>query len=196
MKNKKWILSKRPVGVPNIEEDLEMKESEIINPNFGEVLIKTSFLSLDPYMRGRMNSGPSYSKPVEIGEVMEGEVIGEVVESKSKFLNVGDMVNAKIGWQEFSTVNEQEVVKITQDKSLPITYSLGVLGMPGMTAYFGFFEICKPIPGDTVVVSAASGAVGQLVGQLAKLSNCKVIGIAGSEDKCSYLEKNLNFDFP
>ena len=122
MKNKKWILSKRPVGIPNIEEDFEMKESEIKKPDFGEILIKTQFLSLDPYMRGRMNSGPSYSKPVEIGGVMEGEVIGEVVESKSKFLKVGDMVNAKIGWQEFSTVDEHQVIKITQDQSLPITY--------------------------------------------------------------------------
>ena len=194
MNNKKWILSKRPVGIPNIEEDFEMKVSEIKKPDFGEILIKTQFLSLDPYMRGRMNSGPSYSKPVEIGEVMEGEVIGEVVESKSKILKVGDMVNAKIGWQEFSTIDEHQVTKITQDQSLPITYSLGVLGMPGRTAYLGFLEICRPKPGETLVVSAASGAVGSIVGQIGKIVGCRVIGIAGSEEKVKYCKDILHFD--
>ena len=116
------------------------------------------------------------------------------VESKSKFLKVGDMVNAKIGWQEFSTVDEHQVIKITQDQSLPITYSLGVLGMPGRTAYLGFLEICRPKPGETLVVSAASGAVGSIVGQIGKIMGCRVIGIAGSEEKVKYCKDTLNFD--
>ncbi len=194
MKNKQWTLCKRPNGIPNIEEDFEIKESEINNPDYGEVVVKTHFLSLDPYMRGRMNSGPSYSKPVEIGGVMEGEVIGEIIESKSKFLKVGDMVNAKIGWQEYATIDEHQATKITQDKDLPITYSLGVLGMPGRTAYLGFLEICKPKPGETIVISAASGAVGSIVGQIAKIMGCRVIGIAGSDEKVNYCTDILKFD--
>ena len=141
-----------------------------------------------------MNAGPSYSDPVQIGAVMEGEVVAKVIETKSKIFNVGDMVTAKSGWQQYSTLSEKSLSKINQDKNLPITYSLGVLGMPGRTAYLGFLEVCKPKPGETIVVSAASGAVGSIVGQIAKIMGCKVIGIAGSYEKVKYCTEKLNFD--
>jgi len=195
MKNKQWILSKRPSGTPNIEEDLKINVTETESLDYGDVLIKSEYLSLDPYMRGRMNAGPSYSSPVEIGGVMEGEIVGKIVESKSKNFKVGDMVNAKSGWQQYATLNENNISKIIQDKSLPITYSLGVLGMPGRTAYLGFLEVCKPKPGETIVVSAASGAVGSIVGQIAKIMGCNVIGIAGSKEKVEYCKNELNFDY-
>ncbi len=194
MKNKQWVLNKRPSGTPNIEEDLKINITDTQSLDYGDVLIEAQYLSLDPYMRGRMNAGPSYSAPVEIGGVMEGEIVGKIVESKSKLFDVGDMVNAKSGWQKYATLNEKNITKITQDKSLPITYSLGVLGMPGRTAYLGFLEVCKPKPGETIVVSAASGAVGSIVGQIAKLMGCKVIGIAGSNEKVKYCLDKLNFD--
>jgi hypothetical protein len=195
MKNKQWVLNKRPSGVPNLEEDLKINISDTKELDYGDVLIQTKYLSLDPYMRGRMNGGPSYSQPVEIGGVMEGEVVGKVVESKSKLFDVGEMVNAKVGWQEYACLSEKNVTKISQDNDLPITYSLGVLGMPGRTAYLGFLEVCKPKPGETIVVSAASGAVGSLVGQIAKLMGCNVIGIAGTEEKVNYCKDILNFDY-
>ena len=191
--NKKVILKKRPDGFPKID-DFELVENIIDNIEHGEIIIEVIWLSLDPYMRGRMSETKSYASPIKIGDVITGGAVGKVLQSKCSRFNAGDIVEGfTIGWQKFWKTSTNNIRKINPDIA-PIQTSVGVLGMPGMTAYFGFFEICKPIPGDTVVVSAASGAVGQLVGQLAKLSNCKVIGIAGSEDKCSYLEKNLNFD--
>lgn len=194
MKNKQWVLNNRPSGVPNIEEDFKINIVDTKSLDYGDVLLETQFLSLDPYMRGRMNAGPSYSDPVQIGAVMEGEVVAKVIETKSKIFNVGDMVTAKSGWQQYSTLSEKSLSKINQDKNLPITYSLGVLGMPGRTAYLGFLEVCKPKPGETIVVSAASGAVGSIVGQIAKIMGCKVIGIAGSDEKVKYCTEKLNFD--
>jgi NADPH-dependent curcumin reductase CurA len=157
------------------------------------MLLRTIYLSLDPYMRGRMNAGPSYAKAVEVGEVMEGRSVCEVVKSNVLHYNVGDIVLAGTGWQEFSLSDGNGVQKI--DPSLgPISYALGVLGMPGLTAYTGLLNIGKPQSGETLVVAAASGAVGSVVGQIAKINGCRTIGIAGGERKCRYVKEELGFD--
>ena len=192
-KNTKIVLKSRPEGFPSID-NFSITEEEISDLQYGQVVVEVIWLSLDPYMRGRMSAAKSYALPIEIGEVITGGAVGKIIESKCPKFNVGDIIEGfTIGWQKYAKINTNNIRKI--DPSLaPIQTSVGVLGMPGMTAYFGLFEICKPIPGDTVVVSAASGAVGQLVGQLAKLSNCKVVGIAGNKKKCEYLINELNFD--
>ncbi|MBV68847.1 MAG: NADP-dependent oxidoreductase [Pelagibacterales bacterium] len=193
IKNNKIILKKRPIGFPKLD-DFEKASETITNLNYGEIIIKVIWLSLDPYMRGRMSEAKSYTTPIKIGDVITGGAVGKVVSSKCPNFKEGDIVEGfTLGWQEYAKVNSKMVRKI--DPSLaPIQTAVGVLGMPGMTAYFGLFEICKPVPGDNLVVSAASGAVGQLVGQLAKIAGCNVTGIAGSDEKCQYLKETLNFD--
>ena len=189
----KIVLKSRPEGFPSVD-NFSITEEEISELQYGQVVVEVIWLSLDPYMRGRMSAAKSYALPIQIGEVITGGAVGKIIESKCPKFNVGEIIESfTIGWQKYAKINTNNIRKI--DPSLaPIQTSVGVLGMPGMTAYFGLFEICKPIPGDTVVVSAASGAVGQLVGQLAKLSNCKVVGIAGNKKKCEYLTNELNFD--
>ena len=191
--NTKVILKSRPVGYPK-ETDFDIINEKIDMLANGEVIIEVLWLSLDPYMRGRMSAAKSYAAPLEIGEVITGGAVGKIIESKCPNFSIGNIVEGfSIGWQKFSKVKSHSIRKVNPDIA-PIQTAVGGLGMPGMTAYFGLFEVCKPIPGDTVVVSAASGAVGQLVGQLAKLTNCKVVGIAGSEEKCKYLENSIGFD--
>ncbi len=190
--NRQWLLAKRPAGLPK-EDDFELRESETPRPEHGEVLVRLEYLSLDPYMRGRMNEGKSYAPGVQIGEVMTGEGVGVVVESHSDAISVGDHVAVRSGWQEFVTAHVSATRKI-DSKAAPVSTGLGVLGMPGLTAYFGTLDVLEPRPGDTFVVSAASGAVGAIVGQIAKMAGCRVIGIAGSSEKVSYIIDELGFD--
>ena len=160
-----------------------------------ELIIRNEFLSIDPYMRGRMNEGKSYAPPVQIGEIMTGETVGVVVESNSKKFNVGDKLCVHMGWQSYTKCKDSEISLIRiPETNLPLSLFLGTLGMPGRTAYYGFNRVGKPRENDTVVVSAASGAVGSVVGQLAKMQGCKVIGVAGGPEKTSYVKNILGFD--
>lgn len=190
--NRKWTLAARPVGLPK-KSDFKLIESPIPVPSNGEALLKSEWLSLDPYMRGRMNAGQSYAPGVEIGGTLQGEVVAKVMESKTDELNTGDFVAAPLGWQEYGTAHISAVRKLNPE-SAPVSTALGIVGMPGLTAYFGLFDVIQPKPGDTLVVSAASGAVGAVVGQIGRMSGCRVIGIAGSEEKISYIVDELGFD--
>lgn len=191
-KNRQILLASRPSGEPT-PANFRLFETDIPQPGKGQMLLRTIYLSLDPYMRGRMNAGKSYAPPVEIGQVMEGRVVAEVVESQLSGYTQGDIVFAPIGWQEFAVTDGQGVRKL--DPVLrPLSYALGILGMPGMTAYTGLFNIGQPKPGETLVVAAASGAVGSVVGQIARLKGCRVVGIAGGPEKCRFVKDELGFD--
>lgn len=192
--NRAWTLAARPHGVPKLS-DFALTETAVPEPGPGEVLIATHYHSLDPYMRGRMNApgGASYAAAVPVGGVLEGDAVGEVVVSNSERFAPGDFAMGRIGWQEYGVMDARDVRKIDPDAA-PISTSLGVLGMPGLTAYHGLFRVAKPVAGDTVVVTAASGAVGAVVGQLAKRSGCRVIGVAGSPEKVAYVTGELGFD--
>ena len=190
--NRQWILKTRPDGMPK-ESDLDLIESPIPEPKHGEILVKNLWMSIDPYMRGRLRDGPSYAPPVAIGGVLQGESVGRVMESRLDGFKVGDIVRGHIGWQEYGILGITGAHVV--DTSLgPISTSIGVLGMPGLTAYFGLLEVNRPQAGDTIVVSAASGAVGAIVGQLAKIMGCRAVGIAGSDEKVSYIVDELGFD--
>jgi len=190
--NRQFKLAARPVGMPK-ESDFSLVESPVPSPADGQVLVKTAFLSVDPYMRGRITGVRTYADPVNIGDVMEGGTVGQVVESKHPGFATGDFVHSNWGWQEYAAVNGQALRKL-DPKLAPVSTALGVLGMPGMTAYFGFLEICKPQAGETALVSGAAGAVGSLVGQIAKIHGCRAVGIAGTDDKVAWLTKELGFD--
>ncbi len=191
-KNHQILLAARPRGEPTLA-DFRLAESNMPEPGPGQMLLRTIYLSLDPYMRGRMNAGPSYAPPVEVGGVLEGEAVGEVVRSNLADYRNGDIVVARAGWQEYALSEGQGVRKV--DPALgPISYALGVLGMPGMTAYAGLLNIGQPRPGETLVVAAASGAVGSVVGQIGKIKGCRVVGIAGGERKCRFAQEELGFD--
>jgi len=190
MENKRIVLASRPKGWVT-EENFRLETAPLPRPAEGEVLVKNLWLSLDPYMRGRMDDVKSYVKGVDIGEVMVGQTVGEVLESRSERVKKGDHVLTQLGWQLFGSTKEAFPV----DKKLaPLSYYLGCLGMPGMTAYFGLKEIGQPKAGETVVVSAASGAVGSVVGQLAKSWGARAVGIAGGAEKCGYVTRELGFD--
>jgi NADPH-dependent curcumin reductase CurA len=190
--NRQILLAARPVGFPK-DSDFKLVESPVPTPGEGQFLVRSIYLSVDPYMRGRMNDVKSYAQPVAIGGVMGGGMVGRVVQSNNQAFKEGDIVEGMFGWQDYAVSDGQGVRKI--DPSLaPISTALGILGMPGLTAYFGLLEIGKPQSGETVVVSGAAGAVGSLVGQIAKIKGCRVIGIAGADDKVSYLTDDLGFD--
>jgi NADPH-dependent curcumin reductase len=192
LKNRRILLARRPAGEPS-EADFTLSEGTLEDPQSGQMLLRTLWLSLDPYMRGRMSDRKSYASPVGIGDVMVGGTVSEVVASKLEGFTPGDIVEGRTGWQEYAFSDGVGMRKV--DPALgPISTALGVLGMPGMTAYFGLFNIGQPRPGETVVVSAAAGAVGAIVGQLAKIKGCRVIGIAGAAEKCAYVVDELGFD--
>jgi NADPH-dependent curcumin reductase CurA len=190
--NRQIVLRGRPVGMPK-PGDFDLVESPLPAPKDGEILSRTIYLSLDPYMRGRISGVRSYAASVELGQVIVGATLGEVVESKHAGLSRGDIVMGYDGWQSHAVANGAAVRKL-DPKQAPVSTALGVLGMPGMTAYVGLLDIGRPRPGETVVVSAASGAVGSAVGQIAKIKGARAVGIAGSEDKCDYVVRELGFD--
>jgi len=186
------VLVRRPPGEP-AESDFRVEEVAMPEPKHGEVLVRVAYLSLDPYQRGRMRDAASYAAPVGLGEVMTGGIVGEVVKSNNPRFAAGDIVEDRLGWQEYAIGGAASMRKV--DRSLaPISTANGVLGMPGMTAYFGLLEVGQPKPGETIVVSAASGAVGQVVGQIGKIMGCRVVGIAGGAKKCAFVKDELGFD--
>ncbi|HEX6156998.1 MAG TPA: NADP-dependent oxidoreductase, partial [Burkholderiales bacterium] len=190
MNNQRIVLASRPEGWVT-ESNFRLETAPLPQPQEGEILVKNLWLSLDPYMRGRMSEQKSYVKGVDIGETMVGQTAGEVVESKSDKFRKGDFVLTQLGWQLYGVTREASKVDATR---APLSYYLGMLGMPGLTAYFGLKELGQPKPGETVLVSAASGAVGSVVGQLAKLWGCRALGIAGGPEKCAYVKNELGFD--
>jgi len=190
--NRQIRLKSRPAGMPTAD-NFETVEAPMPALQDGDVLRRTTYLSLDPYMRGRMSEGPSYAASVNLHEVMCGHTVREVVESRHPDFRAGDIVAGYDGWQQYAASSGKELRKL-DPKVVPVSTAIGVLGMPGATAYVGLFDIGQPKAGETVVVSAASGAVGAIVGQLAKIHGCRAVGIAGSPDKCRYVVDELGFD--
>src|SRR5262245_23978462 len=186
------VLASRPVGEPK-PSDFRLEVFPVPQPGPGQVLLKTKWLSLDPYMRGRMSDAPSYAKPVGIDEVMEAGTVSEVVASNNEKFKKGAIVLSRAGWQTH-VLSDGSGLRKLDPKLAPVSTAPGVLGMPGMTAYTGLLEIGKPQAGETVVVSAASGAVGAMVGQIAKVKGARAVGIAGGPDKCKYVRDELGFD--
>ena len=190
--NKLFRLAARPVGMAK-RSDFTYEEVPVAQPNDGELLVKIQYISLDPAMRGWMNAGKSYIPPVEIGAIMRAGTVGEVVASRHPQFQVGDFVSGTQGVQSYAISNGKGLVKV-DPKFAPLPKYLNALGMPGITAYFGLLEVGLPKAGETVVISAASGAVGQVAGQIAKIKGCRAIGIAGGAEKCDYAVKELGYD--
>ncbi|EMA31714.1 NADP-dependent oxidoreductase [Halobiforma nitratireducens] len=189
---RQWQLASRPVGEPTYD-DFELVAVDRPEPGPNEVLVKTLYQSVDPYMRGRMRDAESYAEPWDVGDPMQASVVGEVLESNSAEYQEGDVVTGDLLWAEHAVADAGDLQEVNPDHG-PISTALGVLGMPGVTAYWGLNDVCEPKPGDTVVVSAAAGAVGSVVGQLANLSGARVVGTAGSEAKVDWLTDDLGFD--
>ena len=192
MTNKRITLASRPDGMPK-ESDFRLVETPAPELQDGQALVRVLYLSVDPYMRGRMSGAKSYAAPFEVGEVILGGAVGRVEQSRNPKFPQGDIVSGFFGWQQFAVTDGKGVSKLDPDAA-PVSTALGVLGMPGQTAYFGLLDICKPKAGETVVVSGAAGAVGSYVGQIAKIHGCRVVGIAGTDDKIKYLTGELGFD--
>lgn len=190
--NRQWRLAARPHGLPALS-DWEFRTEPVPTPADGEFLVRVLLISLDPAMRGWMNAGRSYVPPVGIGEVMRALCAAEVVASNHPDFRIGETVTGSFGVQEYAVSDGAGVTRVAADVA-PLTMYLSVLGMPGMTAYFGLLDIGKPVAGETVVVSAAAGAVGMVVGQIAKIKGCRVVGIAGGPEKCRFLIEELGFD--
>ncbi|UPW00643.1 NADP-dependent oxidoreductase [Halorussus gelatinilyticus] len=190
--NRKYLLAKRPEGKPD-RDTFELVEEDVPDPDPGEVLVRTLYLSVDPYMRGRMDAGESYADPWEVGDPLRAGVVGEVVESNGAGFEAGDVVAGDLHWADYATARGSDLQSVNPDLA-PISTALGVLGMPGRTAYFGTREVAKPKAGDTFVVTGAAGAVGSVAGQIAKQSGARVVGFAGSDEKVAFLEDELGFD--
>lgn len=191
-RNQQVLLRRRPNGMP-VPGDFELAEAPLPEPQEGEVLLRGIYLSLDPYMRGRISGVRSYARPTELGEVIEGRVVGRVARSRDPAWHEGDYAFGGFGWQLYSAVPANGLLRLDPAEA-PISTALGVLGMPGMTAYIGLADIGRPKAGEAVVISAASGAVGAVAGQLAKREGARVVGIAGGAEKCRYIEQELGFD--
>ncbi len=186
------VLAKRPVGSPSMD-CFRLEEGPVPTAADGELLLQTLYLSLDPYMRGRMSDGPSYAEPVAVGGVMTGGTVSRVLESKATGFAAGDLVLGATGWQTHASVAAATMVKLNTGGA-PASWALGVLGMPGLTAYVGLLDLGRPQAGETVVVASATGPVGATVGQIAKLKGCRAVGIAGGPEKCAYAVAALGFD--
>ena len=190
--NRRLVLSQRPSGMPDADT-LRLEEVPVPQAGAGQMLLRTLYLSIDPYMRGRMNDAKSYAEPVKLGEVMTGQVVAEVVQSDLPGFAPGDKVLAGSGWQDFALSDGSDVINLGRAPENP-SWALGILGMPGYTAHAGLLRIGEPKPGETVVVAAASGPVGATVGQIARLKGCRVVGIAGGPEKCAHVTDTLGFD--
>ena len=191
--NRRIVLNARPRGAPTAE-DFRFENTPVPTPGASQALLRTSYLSLDPYMHGRMSDGPSYAAPVAIGDVMVGGTASRVEASRHVDFNVGDLVLGYAGWQDYALSDGRGLTSLYREEPHP-SRALGVLGMPGFTAYMGLLDIGQPVSGETVVVAAASGAVGSVVGQIARIKGCTVVGIAGGQKKCRYVIDELGFDF-
>ncbi len=189
--NRRIVLASRPKGAPT-PQDFRLEQLEVPTPAEGEVLLRTLYLSLDPYMRGRMSEAPSYAPPTAIGDVMVGGTVSRVVASRHQKFAEGDLVLGGSGWQDYSLSNGRDLMAL--GNAAHPSLALSVLGMPGFTAYHGLLNIGEPKPGETVVVAAASGAVGAVVGQIARIKGARVVGVAGGADKCRYVLDELGFD--
>lgn len=191
-RNRRFVLAKRPKGEPDAET-LRLETGDIPTPGEGQMLLRNEYLSLDPYMRGRMSDAPSYAAPVEVGGVMVGGTVAQVVSSTLDRFAAGDWVTAFGGWQDYALSDGKGVINMGKNPENP-SWALGVLGMPGLTAWAGLTQIGQPKAGETLVVAAASGPVGATVGQVAKIMGCHVVGIAGGPDKCAHVVETLGFD--
>jgi NADPH-dependent curcumin reductase CurA len=191
MQNQEIRFASRPAGMPT-PDNFQLVDAEVAQPNDGEVLVRTLYISVDPYLRGRMREGRSYIPPFEVGQVIVSGAVGEVVESRSPKFQPGDIVTGMFGWRLYNVVKAEGLMKISP--GVPVTTALGVLGGPGLTAYFGLLDIGQPKEGETVVVSGAAGAVGTTVCQIAKIKGCRTVGIAGSDEKNQYLRDELGVD--
>lgn len=190
--SQQWTLASRPQGAPTAE-NFKWVETELPAPGDGQVLARTLWMSLDPYMRGRMSEGASYASPVPVGGVMEGETVGEIIESRDSRFKPGDIVAGRSGWQSHWVLPAAELRPLPKGP-FPLSYHLGMLGMPGLTAYTGLMRIGQPKAGETVCAAAASGAVGAIVGQIAQRLGCRTVGIAGGKAKCDFVVNELGFD--
>lgn len=190
--NRRVVLARRPKGAP-VPDDFRLETAPLPQPGDGQLLLRTLWLSLDPYMRGRMSDAPSYSPPVAIGGVIVGGTVSRVVESRHADFRPGDLVMGYTGWQDHAISDGVGLRKLPPGTA-PLSHALGVLGMPGFTAYMGLLDVGAPKPGETVAVAAATGAVGSVVGQIAKIKGCRAVGIAGGPDKCRYAVETLGFD--
>jgi len=190
--SRRVTLAARPEGFPN-ESDFALDEVEVPSPQVGEVLVRARFLSVDPYQRGRMSTARSYARSLELGDVITSQTLGEVVESRDEHYREGDLVVGQLGWQEYAVARGGSLRKVHPGLDPP-SLALGAVGTTGLTAYFGLLDVGRPRPGDTVVVSAAAGAVGQVVGQLARLTGCRTVGIAGGPEKCRDLLETYRYD--
>jgi hypothetical protein len=190
--NRRIVLASRPDGAPT-EDNFRLEQASVPQPGDDEVLLRSVYLSLDPYMRGRMSDVPSYAPPVAVGDVMVGGTVSRVVESRHPDYAIGDWVVAYSGWQDYAVSDGAGLIQLGADPHKP-SHALGVLGMPGLTAYMGLLDIGRPKPGETLVVAAATGPVGATVGQIGKIKGCRVVGVAGGAEKCRYAIAELGFD--